>query len=119
MVPMDAKRRPAVRTDDDYILNYDERFISGRGGSVQQRRLRGSWRAVSLAAVVMCNATSEETALPKTRLMQWIRAAKAGLPDDLAVYVGMQLANLCRDKLLVAFRAPPVPGDVCARCVPA
>jgi hypothetical protein len=114
MVTADAKRRPAVRTDEDYVLNYDDRFMSGRGPA---RRLRASWRAVSLAAVVMCNATSEATAQPKTRLLEWIRTTRPGLPDDLAVYVGMQLANLCRDKLLAAFRAPNPPGDVSLVCV--
>ena len=68
------KRSRRQVQDNDYVLNYDE-LLGGRGGGAG-RKMRGSWRAVTLYGLVAMNATSVQTSITKQELIGWIRREK-------------------------------------------
>lgn len=106
-VTSDAKRRSSARSYEAYLhASEHDKAVSGRAPA----RIRGSWRAVCLAAIVMNNATGPETSITKLNMLNWIRKQRPGLAENVPEYVGMQLASLCRDKIIVSCKMPRPEG---------
>ncbi len=69
------------------------------------RKMRGSWRATCLHAVLQLKATSPESAVLKKDIVEWIHEAKPEVMiGQEPFYLGIHLSNLVRDGILASFQ---------------
>ena len=95
---------------------------SPREVPASRRKMRGSWRAACLYAVLQLNATTPATGVTKKEMIDFIRRAKPEVlgGDDAPFYLGIHMSNLVRDGILASFqpgrdtRASPVAADAAA-----
>ena len=58
----------------------------------------------------MLKATSAESGVTKTEVLEWVNAQRKELAEDAPIYLGIHLSNLCRDGLLASVRGASCKG---------